>query len=57
MVKKGLNFWSEKYPFGYGKLEFVFKDSVIGTTGIESSTRTVMGGFTLMITGMYNRSL
>ena len=44
-IKKGLDFWSEKYPFEYGKLEFVFKDSVIGTTGIESSTRTADGWF------------
>ncbi len=44
-IKKGLNFWSEQYPFEYGKLEFVFRDSVIGKTGIESSTRTGDGWF------------
>ena len=45
-IKKGLDFWSEQYPFEYGKLEFVFRDSVLGKTGIESSDRLSVGWFT-----------
>ncbi len=44
-IKKGLHFWSEQYPFEDGKLEFVFKDSIIGKTGIEPSTRLDIGWF------------
>ena len=44
-IKKGLHFWSEKYPFKDGNLEFVFRDSVLGKTGIESSTRLDIGWF------------
>ena len=38
-IKKGLEFWEDRYPFEVGKLEFLYRPSMIGETGVEASTR------------------
>ena len=38
-IKKGLKFLEDKYPFEVSKLEFVYRPSMIGETGVEASTR------------------
>ena len=38
-IKKGLEFLEGKYPFEVGKLEFLYRPSMVGETGVEASTR------------------
>ena len=33
-IKKGLEFWEDRYPFEVGKLEFLYRPSMIGETGV-----------------------
>jgi hypothetical protein len=44
-IKKGLEFWEDRYPFEVGKLEFLYRPSMIGETGVEASTRVTDGLF------------
>ena len=44
-IKKGLEFLEDKYPYEVGKLEFLYRPSVIGETGVEASTRVTDGWF------------
>ena len=44
-IKKGLEFLEDKYPFEVGKLEFSYRPSMIGETGVEASTRVTDGWF------------
>ena len=44
-IKKGLEFLEDKYPYEVGKLEFSYRPSMIGETGVEASTRVTDGWF------------
>ena len=44
-IKKGLKFLEDKYPYEVGKLEFSYRPSMIGETGVEASTRVTDGWF------------
>ena len=44
-IKKGLEFLEDKYPYEVGKLEFLYRPSMIGETGVEASTRVIDGWF------------
>ena len=44
-IKKGLEFLEDRYPFEVGKLEFSYRPSMIGETGVEASTRVTDGSF------------
>ena len=44
-IKKGLEFLEDRYPFEVGQLEFSYRTSMIGETGVEASTRVTDGWF------------
>ena len=44
-IKKGLEFLEDKYPYEVGKLEFLYRPSMIGETGVEASIRVTDGWF------------
>ena len=44
-IKKGLEFLEDKYPYEVGKLKFSYRQSMIGETGVEASTRVTDGWF------------